>query len=613
MPVSRNRLRIVVISICLCFAIVFVRVYYLVYYLDSGKSSTSSTQIIRGKIEDRRGFALARTIGTSTIAIAPAEIYDIEKTAEILANHLTMPLNKILERFYYNKNRKYFYLVRQVDDLVADQIMDLHLPGVHRERHYRRQYPAGALASNLIGFVGHDQAHALEGLELSYNGILTGETQSARQGNTIQLSIDALMQHRLEKELGVSYEASGARRGAGILMNIQTGEILAMASVPNFNPNEYFKSTDFQRGNWNIRFNYEPGSTIKVFMAAILLAEAKARPDERFLCDGEIHFHNSSVACRRRGRIVKHGYLSLTDIIRKSCNVGIIKAMQRIPPDRLHYYMTALGFGQRSDILPPNSGETTGYFPNLQNWVKSTSYYTPIGQGFSVTPIQLIRAGASIANGGRLLQPIVVRRVVGERGKVINESFSYKTKNPFPPAVNQKVIQMMEGVVQSGTGRAASVPGLRIAGKTGTGEKSSASGYLGKYVVSFMGFFPAEKPRYGMLILFDEPRGSHSGGSLAAPTFARIVMEIQPYLFQSTRPHHTESLPPLKVQSAHINPARLHDFRGLSARDAIQIISGYYDSTVELKGSGYVYRQNPAPGTASAHVKQIILYLNDLH
>ncbi|MCB1172150.1 MAG: transpeptidase family protein [Leptospiraceae bacterium] len=607
------RSRLLVLVICALFLVALGRVLYLMQTTPIPDAAAEKQSVIRGRIEDRRGMPLAISEGASIIAVAPAEVYDSEQTAEVLARFLPLRQSEILERMYYNQNRKYFYLYRQLADLPADQLMDLRLPGVYRERQNKRLYPNQSLASNLLGFVGQDQHNALAGLERDYNDILITADPDSRRGHTIQLGIDALIQYQMELKLGEAFERSQARRAAGLLMDIQSGEILAMASLPNFNPNEYYRSTPFQRGNWNVRFNYEPGSTVKVFMAAMLLQNKLVRPDETFFCEGELQFGNASVSCKHNGRKVSHGHVRLADIISKSCNVGIVKAMQRMPRPQLYETMRALGFGSLTDVLPPNSGETAGYFPALQNWVRSTGYYTPIGQGFSVTPIQLLRAGASIANGGTLLQPVLVRRITGEQGRVITESLTWQRATPFSARTARSVMNMMEGVVRHGTGRAAFLPDIPIAGKTGTGEKSSAQGYLGKYVVSFMGFFPADKPRYGMLILFDEPLGSHSGGSLAAPVFGSIVRAIQPYLQTSQKQNlRQQELKPLPIHPLRINPRRIPDFRGLSARDSIEILSSYYDIPYELQGSGYVYDQNPPGGSASSATTKITLYLDSL-
>ncbi|MCB1327294.1 MAG: transpeptidase family protein [Spirochaetales bacterium] len=608
---SRARLTVVAIVFTVAFCVVAFRIAY--FALTGPASSGQDDPVLRGPIQDRRGFTLAVTEEASSIAVDPGAIYDVEQTAQLLGNRLDMDPARIVERIYQHQDRRWLYIKRQVDNLTADQILDLNLPGVYREREHRRNYPAHSLASNLLGFVGRDQTEALEGVERYYNELLLqSDPDAPSQGPTLQLTLDAFMQYRLEREMDAAFEASGSKRAAGMIMNISTGEILAMVSLPNYDPNEYYRSTAFQRGNWNIRLNYEPGSTVKVFMAAILLSENLVRPNELFHCDGEIHFRDSVVRCRNHGRVVAHGDLNLSQIIERSCNVGIIKAMQRVPRERLYHYMSALGFGSETLILPPGSGEEPGYFPDLNRWVPSTSYYMPIGQGFSVTPIQLLRAGASIASGGILVRPRVAERVLTGSGRVLNETQPIRTESPISPEVNRRVLDMMRGVVLRGTGRGANIPGMAIAGKTGTGEKSSARGYLNRYVVSFMGFFPADSPRYGALILFDEPQGDDSGGSLAAPVFGRVVAGILPYIEERTEAVEPGPLPPLPVRPPRVDRTHLYDFRGMSARDAMELIADYYGVPFDLEGSGYVYAQSPQPGTSVEQLERIVLYLDEL-
>ena len=611
MSIIKQRISYIVIFFSMCLGLVAWRSYTLAFNSHGNKARAA---VLRGAIYDRNGFALAVSEEASTIALAPSEIYDFEQSAELLAKFLDMSSREILQAIYERKKRRYFYLKRQVDNFKADQIMDMALPGVYREREYRRHYPGKSLASNLLGFVGREQSKALAGIERNFNTVLLHSVPSApnSKGSTLQLSIDSLLQYHLEQELAKAYAASESKRAAAILMDTETGAILAMVSLPNFNPNEYWKSRPFERGNWNIRLNYEPGSTIKIIMAAILFAQKAVRPSQRFLCEGEIHFHESTVRCRQRGKAVRHGYLNISEIIEKSCNVGIIKAMRKVKAKHLYRYMQDLGFGQETGIFPPGAGETSAYFPNLKNWVASTSYYMPIGQGFSVTPIQLLRAGASLVNGGKLLRPFVAWRIrSSESNAISNEQQSIWKRSPFDESINRKVRRIMERVVSRGTGKAAQVPRLGALGKTGTGEKSSAQGYLDKYVVSFMGFFPLKKPRYGALILFDEPALKHSGSSLAAPVFGSFVRKVAPFLESRNHSIVPQKLPPSSVQRWKAKKDRLYDLRGLASRDAVQIVSGFYKLKVDLSGSGYVYRQHPPPGTPTIKLKKVRLYMNE--
>ncbi len=604
---ARIRLRVVVIVLLVCFGVIIARVSIFIF---SGEYDVESKpSIVRGQILDRRGIPLAVTEEASTIGISPRDMHDMEFTAGQLAGRIGMTEEEIIEKFYLNRDKKYFTLRRQVDDFQADRIADLNLPGVHRQAEYRRFYPGGTLASNTVGFVGRDQV-GLDGLERLFGyALMKTPTGESGTGTPLSLTLDALMQIRLEKAMGDVFERSGAKAASGIIMDVRTGEILAVANFPNFDPNEYYRSTPAQRRNWAFQLNYEPGSTIKVFLAAALLAEHAVSPNDKFRCEGELQFYSTSVRCKSQNHIIAHGDLTLPEIIQKSCNVGIIKASQRLKKERLFAYMTGLGFGQRTGVLPQGGWETSGYFPELKNWVLSTGFYMPIGQGFSVTPIQLLRAGASLANGGQLLRPYIVRRFSQDGGGTWEEGRTEGRANPFPAPVNLEVMNMMRRVVTMGTGRLADVPGMPVAGKTGTGQKSSAQGYTEKYVASFMGFFPADNPRYAALILFDEAGNQESGGSIAAPAFAAAVTSILPLI--QAEPVTVPPLTKAPVRLPHVDPSVLHDFGGLSAREALGVVSKHYRIPVEIKGSGYVYRQSPEPGVSIQKVDKIVLFLGD--
>lgn len=609
---QKKRVTIVFAMFVFFFAIVFARVSYL-SLKSIGEKNSGGAETIRGNIEDRRGLVLAFTEEASTIALAPPEIVDPEFTAENLSRYLSLDYNDILKKIYIYQDKKYFLLQRRVDNFTADRIMQLNLPGVHRESEFRRFYPGESLASNLIGFVSRDQRQALGGLEFSYDHLLrTPLRRIHRKGPDLRITIDSLIQYRLESAMKSSFEKSGSKRAVGIIMDVKNGEIVALANYPNFNPNKYYRSTPFQRGNWAIRLNYEPGSTVKIFMAGILMMEQAVSEDETFLCNGEFRTDNIVIRDTHGSRVVSYGRLNLAGIIKKSSNVGIIQAMQRIRKDRLHHYMTELGFGRKTGILPPGSGETAGYFPTLEQWVPSTGYYMPIGQGFSVTPIQLLRAVSSVANGGEMVEPRIEYEIRDPSGSVEKKFDSKSKANPFSEEVNRKVREMMVGVVEEGTGRRASLKEIQIGGKTGTGQKSSATGYTDRVVASFVGFFPARDPKYAGLILFDEPDPEYaSGGGLAAPVFGEFVSSALPLIQTGYRTEEVPELPTLKTSRPNVNRESLFDFKGLSARESIGILADYYGLPVELHGSGYVYKQSPEPGTPVQKVKKVELYLED--
>lgn len=586
--------------------VALVRVGYLATQETPGANRTEG--VLRGIIKDRRGVSLAITEEASTIAVSPPEVIDNDFTARRLEKLIGIPRQEIIERVEAHPKRLHVPLVRQLDNYVADRVMELRLPGVHRTREFRRLYPFGALAANLVGFTGRDAGNALSGLELAYNEDLVGRA-AVGSGPSLQLTIDALIQRKLEEELQKGLADSQAKRAVGIVMRVTTGEVLAMAVRPSYDPNRYWEARPFNRTNWAARFNYEPGSTVKVFMAGMLLNEGLVKPGEHFNCNGSVSFGDTVVHCKYRNQVRAHGSLNMRDILRKSCNVGIITAMQRLPPDRIHAYLQRLGFGTRTEMFPDSGIETAGYLPAIQSWVPSSRYYVPIGQSFSVTPLQLIRAGASLVNGGSLVRPYVVSNVTDGTGRVLSRTKPEKMENPFRPEINAAVLDMMRSVVERGTGAGARVPGIHVAGKTGTGQKATAAGYVDRYVASFMGFFPSEKPEYAMLILFDEPRGHAGGGSLAAPVFGRVLAAIRPLIDRGVRKVQLSDLKlaPLEKKSPDTS-GRMPDLRGASAREALERLP--LGSDVRVFGSGYVFRQSPAPGAALVPGQRVQLFLD---
>ncbi|MCB1165280.1 MAG: transpeptidase family protein [Leptospiraceae bacterium] len=607
---ERAQLRLVLFAalLSLCFGIALGRVGYLVWQ-GRGWRTQPDTETVRGPILDRRGITLALTEEASTIGLAPEEMADPEFTAQQVARFIEMPQADILRRYYLYRDRKYFLLKRQVDNFAAERLMELQLPGVHRDFEYRRVYPSATLASNLLGFVGQDATMALEGIERDYNSVLL-QSYGEPRGPSLYLTIDSLIQYRMEQALAKGFERSDAKRAVGLFMHIPTGEVLAMASLPNFDPNQYNRYSASERGNWAIRLNYEPGSTVKVLMASILLSSSHYQPGKKYVCNGEYDFKTGTVRCLRGGHTFAHGALTLEDIIRESCNVGMIKAMQAVPKEELFRKMQALGLGQRTGILPEGSGETEGYLPSPENWVESTRFYYPIGQGFSVTPIQLLRAASVIGNDGSLVRPRIVRRIVTEDGRSIEESKTSVEATPFQPEALRKIRAMMRLVVTSGTGKAANIPEVRIIGKTGTGQKSSASGYTNRYAVSFLGMFPEDNPEYIGLILYDDVSGQWAGGSLAAPVFKEFVESILPIIRAPRKTYEAHRFETEVHHPTEGNTDRLADFTGMSAIQALELIGKKYKLPVQFSGSGTVFKQEPPPGTPIERINKIILYLD---
>ncbi|EQA35354.1 penicillin-binding protein, transpeptidase domain protein [Leptospira inadai serovar Lyme str. 10] len=587
---NRKRFSILFYFLCVLFAILTVRVSYLIFFNDKEIAFKNGERILRGAIYDRRGIELALSIDSSTIGIYPANIYDPNFTAIQLSPYLDLSPERI-EGLIREKSR-YFLLKREIDDATATRIMEMALPGVRREREFKRVYPHGSLAASLVGFTGMDDDKALSGLEYYYNRELMTPTDSdPNRGANVHLTLDGLIQFKLEKALGKRFEETGAKRAVGLLMEIHTGKILAMASFPSFDPNRYATFEEISHTNWAIRHVYEPGSTMKIFLASILLNENLIRPNEKFDCPGYVEYGKTRIKCTQ-----VHGKVNLEEILQYSCNAGIIKASSRIPNEVLYEYMKRFRFGDKTGLLP---NESVGYIPTLNKWTPTTPMFMAIGQGMSVTPVQLVASAASVVNGGRFLTPRVVSHITDSYGEVLHEFKAEEAPVGIREYSTERLLKAMTKVVRDGTGKNAYIQEYSIAGKTGTGQKSvSGRGYQdGLWSASFLGFFPAEKPKIVGLILFDEPRGSsHTGGGLAAPVFKEVVENIIPIIEQGERTVDVR-LPKLDRKNQFVKFDHVPDLTGKSKREVVELLSSL-GVPFKLHGSGFCYEQDPSSGTS---------------
>ena len=539
-------------------------------------------------IYDRRGMELAISHDSSTIGINPGEVYDPTFTASKLTDLVKIPEEQIENLIIEKEN--YFLLKREMDNINAKKIRDMGLPGVRIEKEFKRVYPNGSLASNLLGFAGMDDNKALAGLEIMYNAeLLTPTDNDIPRGLDIHLTIDSLIQYRLEAALGKAFIETKSKKAIGIFMDVHTGKILAMASFPNFDPNKYWKYPHESTTNWAIRHIYEPGSTMKIFMAMILLNEKQIDLNEKFYCPGYIEFGDRVVRCNDQ-----HSLVDLDEILQYSCNVGIIKAVKKLPDKVIYKYLNKFKFGQKTGF---SSFENKGYFPNLKDWTSSITYYLAIGQGIEVTPLQLVTSASGIVNGGRIYKPIVVSHITDAYGDVV------KQFNPDPEYAGiddyttHHILRAMTKVVKLGTGKNAYLQDYAIAGKTGTAQKAKPGrGYSdGLLSASFLGFFPANNPRIVGLILFDEPGGiDHSGGGIAAPVFREVVENIIPMIdYQDSA--DTYKLSTYKKKEDSYNLRVVPDFRGKSLRESIHIFQKY-GVKYKIYGNGFCIRQIPEKG-----------------
>jgi cell division protein FtsI (penicillin-binding protein 3) len=494
----------------------------------------------RGSILDRDGGELAMSVDMQTIVANPRFIPEgPQRDAAVasLANALGADPASVREKLA--KPGGFVYLARKVDPAVAGAVRDLGVPGVQMFTESKRVYPAGRLASQVIGFAGLDN-EGLEGLERQFDGRLRGspgelvmerdpsgqsipvgrQQQTPPQpGEDVVLTIDREIQYQAQVALAGAVEKWNAKGGSVIVLDTRNGDVLAMANLPDFDPNDVSNSTSADRRNRAVVDVYEPGSASKIVTAAAALEQGVVTPTDMLevpdnLKVGPKVFHDAH----------PHKTLNLTfaDVIEQSSNVGTIKVALKLGKDRLHAYLKKFGYGRSSGIGFP--GESSGILPKPEKWWATSMGTVPIGQGVAVTPLQIATVYATVANGGVVVPPRLVSTTVdaaGVRHEVPVRTSSRVIGDETARSLTQILVRVTEG--QRGTGLAAAIPGYQVAGKTGTAQKARADGrgYSG-YVASFIGFAPAASPRLVVAVILDEPRPIW-GGVTAAPVFKEVM------------------------------------------------------------------------------------------
>jgi cell division protein FtsI (penicillin-binding protein 3) len=499
----------------------------------------------RGTIYDRRGKVLAMNVEVPSVFGVPATLTDPSSVAKDLAQVLRVRAVDIERKL--RQDRSFVWLGRKLDPEQGRRLERLSLEGIGVVMEGRRFYPKGALLSHVLGFAGMD-SQGLEGIERRYELYLRGEKQivvlqrdalgrtifpkgpteaGPAPGRDVTLTIDEVIQYIAEKELENAVAATRAKAGTVIVMEPHTGAILALALRPAFDPNRVRELSPERWRNRALTDAYEPGSTMKVVVAAAALEEKVMEPgtpiygeDGRMVvADTVIHDHD------------KNGWMTFAQVIQRSSNIGAVKTAFALGDERLYRYLKAFGFGERTEIDLP--GETPGLVKEPRDWGRRSLASMAIGQEIGVTPLQLVTAVATIANGGWLMKPYVVSEIRDAGGQIVAHTAPLVRRRPISPETAQILTTILEGVVTKGTGTRAAVPGYRVAGKTGTAQKIDP--VTGAYpptlsVGSFVGFVPVQEPRLAIVVVIDEPQGEGWGGVVAAPVFRRIAEQVLPYL-----------------------------------------------------------------------------------
>jgi len=491
----------------------------------------------RGFILDREGEVLAETVEARTVYAVPSAIADKQGTANAIASALGGDPAVYLEKL--SRDTSFVYIARKADVAKAKALEELKIEGLGFIEDSRRVYPSNELACQVLGFVGVDD-EGLSGLEMEYDELLAGQAgrliaerdtqgrpipggvtleEEATDGEDIVLTIDKDIQYQAQIALSEAVQKWGAKAGSVIVMDPKTGEILAMASVPQFNPNDFGSYPAESYRNRPIVDTYEPGSTIKSFTAAAVIDSGLFVPTSMFELAPTIEVGGRTIHESHDRPTVNW---SLTEIVTNSSNVGAVVLGMALGEDDLYAYFSRFGLTEKTGVDYP--GEVKGWLPSTDQWSSSSIGTIPFGQGISVTPLQLARALGAIANGGTLVTPHFLAEVPGDPDAVPEWPTEDGVITPETAAAMRLVLT---DVVNEGTGSAAAVGGYQVAGKTGTAQKARTDGRAGyepgKYVASFSGFIPAEDPQVLIVVTIDEPSNSIYGGTVAAPTFSRIA------------------------------------------------------------------------------------------
>ncbi len=505
----------------------------------------------RGNIRDRDGELIVGSKLAPTLYFMPAQSEDVESAAAKISVALNMDKNKLIEQM----SKKTFLIKlapegKNIDLGTALEIQSLQIPGLYTGVDYVRDYPHDELLSRLLGFTGYDH-QGLAGIEFQYNEYLTSTQSTLRlftdakgnslphvndgwgngkDGATVELTIDLDVHEIMERTLSQAMEKYDADQAMGIAMNPKTGEILSLASFPTFHPLEYDKvSPSVYNQNLPVSMTFEPGSTFKIITLAAALEEGKVDlENDTFYDPGYTMVEGVRLRCWKRDG---HGQQTFLEVVENSCNPGFIELGQRVGREKLSKYIRDFGFGQKTGSSI--AGESTGILFSNESYGPIEHATTSFGQGISVTPIQQVQAVSAAVNGGTLFQPYVVKRIYNEQtNEVIKENEPTKVRQVISEETSKQVRESLESVVANGSGRNAFRDTMRIGGKTGTAQKAVNGRYVeGQYIVSFIGFAPANDPEIVVYVAIDNPKHVvQFGGVIAAPIVGEIIEDSAPFI-----------------------------------------------------------------------------------
>ncbi|MDD9270027.1 stage V sporulation protein D [Paenibacillus sp. GCM10023248] len=579
----------------------------------------------RGEIQDRNGITLTYSMSTPTIVAIPVQIEDPQSTAAKLAEVLQGNADDIYKQITKRTSQVDIKPSgRKITIEKAQEVRNLHLPGVVVAEDNKRYYPFGSLAAHILGFAGIDKG--LTGIEAKYDSQLTGipghisymtdaagrtlkgttdKYTSPKDGLNVKLTIDSHLQSVMERELDQAMVQYQAQNVVAIMMDPNNGEILAMGSRPTYEPGNYknYPSETYNR-NLPIWKTYEPGSTFKIITLAAALEEKKVDlKNEPFYDPGFIEVGGARLRCWKRGG---HGSETMLQVVQNSCNPGFVVMGQRLGKEKLFDYISKFGFGKKTGI--DMAGEENGimFKPSQVGPVELAT--TAFGQGVSVTPIQQITAVSAAINGGKLFKPFLAKSFTNpDTGEVVNSVEPELVRNVISEDTSKQVREALESVVALGTGRNAFIDGYRVGGKTGTAQKVVNGRYSpDEHIVSFIGFAPADNPKVIIYAAVDDPKGIQFGGLIAAPLVKNMMadalryMKVEPDKNQLNKEYRYGETPVVEVP----------DLVGASVDDILEDLNMNFKLAKSGNGK-YVISQAPKAGTRVDQGSTIRIFLSD--
>ncbi len=583
---SRSRCALVCLAFAGLFSLFSFRLVFLQMYMHDVYAAQAAEKHVykqtiyaeRGEILDASGReVLAHNVPVETVVADSTHINDVEAVVRVVSETLELPANEVKEKL--SGDRRYVVLDREVSiattTALRDKLRAQKLRGVYFERDATRIYPNGSMLCHVLGFTDFNHK-GIQGVEASMDEYLhgqdgyrfiehdragrelvayRGQEREPRHGNNVNLTIDLNLQNIVENEIDAAVREYTPKKATIILMRPETGEILAMANRPNYDLNERADAKPEEMKNRAIIDMMEPGSTFKIVTAAAALNEKKVRPETTIFCENGVWNYGGRPLHDHKG----YGEISVQDILIKSSNIGAAKLALSVGDEKFYEYIRRFGFGERTGVELP--GEIPGVIRPPTSWSKISITRIPMGHEVGVTPLQMCSAMATIANGGKLITPRIVKSITNANGETVTSFSPTVLRQVISPETAQQIGNALRGVVSDrGTAAGAAVPGYTIAGKTGTAQKVDPNGGYdhGKYVVSFSGYMPAEHPAFVGLVVLDDAKTKtpelNYGGTVSAPIFAHIAAQAARYL---DLPPHEDIQKAIPVgQVASTNAAR---------------------------------------------------------